>query len=90
MKEYLLGIDVGTSSCKVAVFAKNGEVIASTSADYPVAYPHAGWAEQDPPDWWDGICLALRALWQSRDGKCPPFATVKATWRHFWRALRTK
>lgn len=63
MKEYLLGIDVGTSSCKVAVFAKNGDVVATSSADYPVAYPKAGWAEQDPNDWWDGICRALKVLW---------------------------
>ena len=27
MGEYLLGIDIGTSACKIAVFAKDGTVI---------------------------------------------------------------
>ena len=28
-KDYLLGIDIGTSACKVAIFNKNGKVMAS-------------------------------------------------------------
>lgn len=63
MKEYLLGIDIGTSSCKVAVFDRAGAVMASAAANYPVAYPHAGWAEQNPDDWWEGVCRALGELW---------------------------
>ena len=64
MKEYLLGIDIGTSSCKVAVFDRAGTVMASATASYPVAYPQEGWAEQDPRDWWDGVCRALKQLWK--------------------------
>ena len=45
MKSYLLGIDIGTSACKVAVFDRNGKVLAAASGDYPVYYPHEGWAE---------------------------------------------
>ena len=63
MKEYLVGIDIGTSSCKVAVFDRGGAVMASASADYPVFYPHPGWAEQRPQDWWDGVCRALKQMW---------------------------
>ena len=29
MKSYLLGIDIGTSECKVAVFDRNGKVLAA-------------------------------------------------------------
>ena len=48
MKSYLLGIDIGTSACKVAVFDRNGKVLAAASGDYPVYYPQEGWAEQNP------------------------------------------
>ena len=41
-KDYLLGIDIGTSACKVAIFNKNGKVMASANGDYPVYYPHEG------------------------------------------------
>lgn len=63
MKKYLLGIDVGTSACKVVLFRYDGTVAASESAQYPVFYPQKGWAEQNPADWWNGVCRAVqRAL----------------------------
>ena len=48
MKTYLIGIDIGTSGCKIAVFNKAGEVLAAQSGTYPVYYPKPGWAEQNP------------------------------------------
>ena len=60
MKSYLLGIDIGTSACKVAVFDKTGKVMAAESGDYPVYYPHEGWAEQNPEEWWTAVCGAVR------------------------------
>ena len=62
MAEYLLGIDIGTSSCKAAVFDPEGQVIAQGGSAYPVSYPRKGWAEQDPRDWWDGVCRAVRGM----------------------------
>ena len=62
MAEYLLGIDIGTSSCKVALFEENGAVAAAGGSEYPVSYPQKGWAEQDPRDWWDGVCRAVREM----------------------------
>lgn len=58
-KQYLLGIDIGTSACKVALFAKDGKVEAAASEGYPVYYPHPGWAEQNPDEWWEAVCNAI-------------------------------
>ena len=33
MKPYLLGIDIGTSACKVAIFEKSGNVVAAVNGD---------------------------------------------------------
>ena len=60
MSAYLLGIDVGTSACKVALFAQDGTVVAQGTGEYAVQYPQAGWAEQCPEDWWRVICETLR------------------------------
>ena len=60
MKSYLLGIDIGTSACKVAVFDRSGRVLAAGNGDYPVYYPHEGWAEQNPEEWWKAVCGAVR------------------------------
>ncbi len=62
MKYLLLGIDIGTSACKVALFTHNGEVAAQGSGDYKVYYPQQGWAEQNPEEWWQAVCNAIRTM----------------------------
>lgn len=52
MAKLLLGIDIGTSACKVAVFEKSGKVIAQTNKPYKLYYPNPGWVEQNPDEWW--------------------------------------
>jgi xylulokinase len=58
----LLGIDIGTSACKVACFTLDGQIVASKSASYPVHHKGAGWVEQNPQDWWEGVCKALQSM----------------------------
>ena len=62
MAVYLLGIDIGTSSCKANLFKPDGTVAATGGCDYPVSYPQRGWAEQDPRIWWKSVCGAVRNL----------------------------
>lgn len=60
MKQYLLGIDIGTSACKVAIFDREGNVKATANGDYAVYYPKQGWAEQNPEEWWLAVCSATK------------------------------
>ena len=62
MKEYLLGIDVGTSALKAAVFDRNGALVDSASSAYPTYYPAPGFAEQEPDDWWAACRSALHEI----------------------------
>ncbi len=64
MKKYLLGIDIGTSACKIAIFNRQGEVIATENGDYQVYYPKPGYAEQNPDEWWEAVYLAIKAAIQ--------------------------
>jgi xylulokinase len=64
MKNVLLGIDIGTSACKVAAFDLSGKVLAASTAEYEVYYPHPGWAEQDAEEWWKAVCQAIKELLQ--------------------------
>lgn len=64
-KGYLLGIDIGTSACKVAVFDRKGQVAAQAAGEYPVYYPREGWAEQNPEEWWEAVCRAIRKALES-------------------------
>ena len=56
----LLGIDLGTSSVKVVVFAVEGVVKGIGLAEYPILTPRVGYAEQDPEQWWRATVNAVR------------------------------
>ena len=60
MGAYLLGIDIGTSACKVALFERSGNVLAQSNQPYQLYYPHPGWVEQDADEWWSAICDGIR------------------------------
>ncbi len=62
MSGLLLGIDIGTSGCKVAVFSEAGQLIASETQPYNVIYPKEGWVEQDPNEWWNSVVKAIKSL----------------------------
>ncbi|MBQ8074605.1 MAG: FGGY-family carbohydrate kinase [Oscillospiraceae bacterium] len=67
MKELLLGIDIGTSACKVAAFDADGRVLAQSNQPYSVYYPHPGWAEQDAEEWWAAVCKGIRDVLSKPD-----------------------
>ena len=73
---YLIGIDLGTSSTKTVLFDEKGEVIASASKDYPLYTPHNGWAEQNPEEWWDAVCRASKETIQKADIKPDEIAGI--------------
>ncbi len=43
----LLGIDVGTTGCKSALFTEEGRQLALAYEEYDILHPHPGWAELD-------------------------------------------
>ena len=58
----LLGIDLGTSSIKVAIVADDGSVREVASESYSVDSPQPGWAESDPAAWWLATRKAVGGL----------------------------
>jgi xylulokinase len=61
MAELLVGIDVGTSGVKTAVFDAAGRLLGSARASHEVDRPRPGWAQSDPEGWWRGIVRSLAA-----------------------------
>ena len=55
MAEYIISVDVGTSSCKTVLFDTEFNVIATAREKYETSYPHQGWAEQPADQWWDAL-----------------------------------
>ncbi|MCL5130460.1 xylulokinase [Algibacter sp. L4_22] len=63
---YNLGIDIGSSSIKVALVdvetGKSLGVVQEPKEEMGMFAQQNGWAEQDPNDWWFHICNAIRTL----------------------------
>ena len=59
---FSLGIDLGTTSCKICLLDKSGACVGSASEGYPTGAPHSGWAEQNPQDWLVALRQAARNL----------------------------
>ena len=58
----LMGIDVGTTGCKVVAFDEAGAVLAQAGREYPLLSPNPGWYELDPEQVWSYIRECLRAV----------------------------
>jgi xylulokinase len=58
--KYLMGIDLGTSSVKVLIMDRQGQMLSSASMEYSFAIPYPGWAEQEPRTWFDATLGAMK------------------------------
>lgn len=59
---HLIGLDIGTTGCKAALFTDAGELVASATREYDVDFPQPGWAEQDANHVWTLAQAVLRAV----------------------------
>lgn len=58
----LIGIDVGSSSVKIAAYRDDGTQLAVVSHELSPLHPQPGWWEQDPEDVWRATADGLREL----------------------------
>lgn len=59
---YYIGIDLGTSAVKLLLMDKKGGIQKIVSKEYPIFFPHPGWSEQNPEDWYHGTMEGLKEL----------------------------
>ncbi len=59
---YLIGIDIGTSSIKTLLIDEDGGVVGSVTEFYPFETPKPLWSEQDPAHWWKATCSSIKKV----------------------------
>jgi xylulokinase len=64
----LLGIDVGTTGCKVVLFSLDGEMLASAYREYDPQSPQPGWAQLDSVAIWENVKAAIRSVTATNPG----------------------
>lgn len=62
---FLIGIDVGTSSLKTLLLDEEGAVVESASESYPFDTPKPLWSEQDPAHWWKATCRSIKRVMET-------------------------
>ena len=50
-----IGVDLGTSAVKLLLMAADGKIENIVSKEYPLFFPHPGWSQQNPEDWWKAV-----------------------------------
>ena len=57
---YYIGVDLGTSAVKLLLMEGNGDIKKIVSKEYDLSFPHPGWSEQKPEDWWTQVIAGDR------------------------------
>ena len=57
-----VGIDLGTSAVKPLLMDGEGKIQKIVSREYPLYFPHPGWSEQKPEDWYEQVMDGMKEL----------------------------
>ncbi len=63
----LIGVDLGTSAVKLLLMDEEGAIKNIVSREYPLYFPHPGWSEQNPQDWYAQAVEGIRELTKDFD-----------------------
>lgn len=66
--DYLLGVDIGTSSSTGIIVDTELDVVRSVSVEHDVSVPRPGWAEHDADEvWWSDFTRITQRLFEESD-----------------------
>lgn len=61
---YVIGLDIGTTSTIGLLIGLDDGLRTTASRPVTLHHPHAGWAEEDPDQWWANVCEVIAELLQ--------------------------
>ncbi len=62
-----IGVDLGTSAVKLLLMDETGDIKNIVSKEYPLFFPHPGWSEQNPEDWFEKSVEGIKELTEGFD-----------------------
>ena len=62
MEQFVLGIDIGTTSVKAVLVSSSGVLLDEASEGHDLLSPHPNWAEEDANIWWRNTQQAVKNL----------------------------
>jgi xylulokinase len=61
-RRYLVGVDLGTSATKAALFRTDGKMVAEATVKVPIYYPKPGVVEQENEDFYQTAAQAVQTI----------------------------
>lgn len=59
MEKFILSIDQGTTSSRVVIFNKNGDVVSFVSKEFTQYFPKAGYVQHDALEIWESVVFCM-------------------------------
>eukprot|EP00608_Synchroma_pusillum_P012498 CAMPEP_0198441872 /NCGR_PEP_ID=MMETSP1452-20131203/64365_1 /TAXON_ID=1181717 /ORGANISM="Synchroma pusillum, Strain CCMP3072" /LENGTH=603 /DNA_ID=CAMNT_0044162501 /DNA_START=1 /DNA_END=1810 /DNA_ORIENTATION=+ len=78
-EQYVLALDLGTSSTRAAVFSNAGVVVGFHQIEQKQIYPQAGWVEHSPQGMWESTQACVQAALQQVNATHANIAAVGIT-----------
>jgi xylulokinase len=75
-KKYLIGVDLGTSSTKAALYQIDGKLISEASVEVPLFYPRPGVVEQENEDFYTSAARTVRECIESSGVEAQAIAAI--------------
>src|ERR1041385_1507014 len=60
--QYIITVDVGTSSTKTSLWSEAGQLLAHATSSYDLRRPEPLWAEIDGETWWHAVCETIQTV----------------------------
>ncbi|SFJ86562.1 gluconate kinase, FGGY family [Halobacillus dabanensis] len=78
MTNYMLGVDIGTTSTKAVLFNEKGDVIQKEGKGYPLHTPDISTAEQDPDEIFQAVVIVMTAIMNQHKDKDISFVSFSS------------
>lgn len=79
MRQYILALDQGTTSCRAILFDKNGAIQAIEQQEFTQYYPKPGWVEHDALEIWKVQLAVTQNLLKKRNLSGKDIAAIGIT-----------
>ena len=62
MERNVIAYDLGTGGVKASIYNGEGQELGFAFEAYDTYYPHNGWHEQKPEEWWNAVVRSTKKL----------------------------
>lgn len=69
MRQYAMGIDIGTTGVKTVLISDEGRLVAEETAAHDLVSDRPGWAEERADVWWENVAAAVGRIMRTRGDK---------------------